>query len=197
MEVVLVERDAHQRGIDRLHDVVCIFEAVDRHTRRAAELKRQLDAVRLDLLDHLLEHRDRVRLDFVHRCRHRQVHGRHHDDHLALQFHAVRNDLVELCHNGVLFLLGLLHVEEHQRVVGQHLQVVVRVCKPGRQVVDGVLARRDFAVQAFGLDVDVVKTVLLAQVEVLQHGVVLAEAVAAFVESDFHGMFAPFRAYFL
>ena len=69
------------------------------------------------------------------------------------------DDLIELCHNGVLFLLGLLHVEEDQSVVGQHLQMVLRVSEPCGQIVDGVLACCNLAVEALGLDINVVNAV--------------------------------------
>ena len=58
------------------------------------------------------------------------------------------------------------------------------------QLLQGVFPGGQLPVQALGLDVDVVKAVFLAQGQVLQHGVVLAEAVAAFVKSDFHGSFS-------
>ena len=59
---------------------------------------------------------------------------------------------------------------------------MLRVSEPCGQIVDGVLAGSDLAVEALGLDVDVVKSVLLAQVEVFKYGVVFAETVAAFVK---------------
>ena len=63
---------------------------------------------------------------------------------------------------------------------------MLRVSEPCSQIVDGVLAGSDFAVEALGLDVDVVKAVLFTQVEVFKYGVVFAETVAAFVKTDFH-----------
>jgi hypothetical protein len=186
VEVVLIEGDADQRMIYLGNDVVSVLEAVDGHGRCAAELDGQLDAVRLNLLYHLLEDCNSISLDLVNGSRNGQIHGRYNNDHLAAQLVAVCDDLVELCHNGVLFLLGLLHVEEDQSVVGQHLQVMLRVSEPCAEIIDGVLAGSDLAVEALGLDVDVVKAVLLAQVEVFEYGVVFAETVAAFVKTDFH-----------
>ena len=57
--------------------------------------------------------------------------------------------------------------------------MVLRVSEPCSQIVDGVLAGSDFAVEALGLDVDVVKAVLLVQVEVFKYGVVFAETVCS------------------
>ena len=64
--------------------------------------------------------------------------------------------------------------------------MVLRVSEPCGQIVDGVLACCDLAVEALGLDIDVVNAVLLAQIEVFEYGVVFAETVAAFVKTDFH-----------
>ena len=186
VEVVLIEGDANQRVIYLGNDVVSVLETVDGHGRCTAELDGQLDAVRLNLLYHLLENSNSVLADLVNGSRNGQVHGRYDNDHLAAHLVAVNDDLIQLCHNGVLLLLGLLHVEEDQGVVGQHLQVMLRVSEPGSQIVDGVLAGSDLAVEALGLDVDVVKAVLLAQVEVFEYGVVFAETVAAFVKANLH-----------
>ena len=46
----------------------------------------------------------------------------------------------------------------------------------------------EFAVKAFGLNVDIVKAVFLAQLQVFQHGMILTKTVATLIESDFHSM---------
>ena len=63
--------------------------------------------------------------------------------------------------------------------------MVLRVSEPCAEIIDGVLAGSDLAVEALGLDVDVVKAVLLAQVEVFEYGVVFAETVAASLKPIF------------
>ena len=124
MEVVLVQRHAHKRMIDLLHDGVGVLEAVDGHGWAAAELQGQLDAVRLHLLHHLPQDGHGVGLDVVQGGVDGQVHGGHHHDHLAVKDLAAADDLIQLGHDSVLFRLGLLHVETNEGVVGQHLDFV-------------------------------------------------------------------------
>ena len=187
VEVVLVERYAYHRAADLFDDRVSVLETVDGHRRLAAELQAQLDAVRLAFLDHFLEHCNGILADLLAgRGQAALLHilGRHDNDHLAAQDIAAADNLVQLSHDSVLLLLRLLHVEEAQRVIGQHLQVVG--LEPLAHLLEGDLARFEVAVEALGLDVDIVKTVLLAVFEILHDRMVLAETVVRFVETDFH-----------
>ena len=101
---------------------------------------------------------------------------------------AAADDLVQLSHHGVLFLLRLLHVEEAQRIVGKHLEVVA--LEPGAHLLEGDLAGFEVAVQAFRLNVDAVEAVLLTQLEVHHNTVVGTKTVVCFVKSEFHSNFS-------
>ena len=193
VEVVLVERYADIRAVDLLNDRVSVLEAVDGHGRLAAELETQADAVRLALLDHFLENSNCVLADLLAgRGQAALLHvlARYNDDHLAAEDVAAADDLVQLSHNRVLLLLRLLHVEEAQRIVGEHLEVVA--LEPCAHLLEGDLAGFQIAVQAFRLNVDAVEAVLLAQLEVHHNTVVLAETVICFIKSEFHSNCSPF-----
>ena len=193
VEVVLIERYADIRAVDLLDDGVSILETVDGHGRLAAELEAQTDTVRLTLLDHFLENGNCILADLLAgRGQAALLHvlARHNDDHLAAEDVAAADDLVQLRHYGVLFLLRLLHVEEAQRIVGEHLQMVA--LEPCAHLLKGDLAGLEVAVQAFRLNVDAVEAVLLTQLEVHHNTVVLAETVICFVKSEFHGNCSPF-----
>ena len=192
MEMILVEGDADERRVNLLDDRVSVLEAVDGHGRLAAELEAQTDAVRLALLDHLLENGNCILADLpAGRGQAALLHvlARYNDDHLAAEDVAAADDLVKFSHNGVLLLLRLLHVEEAQRIVGQHLEVVA--LEPGAHLLEGDLAGFEVTVQALRLNVDAVEAVLLAQLEVHHNAVVLAETVVCFVKSEFHNCCSP------
>jgi hypothetical protein len=196
VEVILVKSDTNVRRTDFLDDCESVLETVDGHCRLADELDGKLDSVRVAFLDHLAKNFDCILADVIDGgLAPLDVHGRNYDDHLALQLVADIDDLVQLCHNGVLLLLGLLHVEEYQSVVGEHLQVVLGISKPCSEIIDGVLAGSNLSVQALGLDVDKIYAVLLAKVKVFKNRMVLTETVAAFIKTDLHGI-SPFISYF-
>ena len=145
--------------------------------------------MRFHLLHHFLEDSDSVRADIVDAGMYLQIHGRNDNDHLAVEDLAAADDFIQLCHHGVLFFLGLLHVKENQGIVGQHLDVVG--LEELAELLQGVLACGQLTVEALGLNVDVIKAVFFAQRQVFQDGMVLAETVAAFVKADFHNISAP------
>ena len=189
--MVLIERYTNQRAVYFLNDCVSVLEAVDGHGRLAAELKAQADAVRLALLDHFLENSNCILADFLAgRGQAALLHvlARYDNDHLAAEDVAAADDLVQLSHHGVLFLLRLLHVEEAQRIVGEHLQMVA--LEPGAHLLEGDLAGFEVAVQAFRLNVDAVEAVLLTQLEVHHNTVVGTKTVVCFVKSEFHSNFS-------
>ena len=191
VEVVLIERYADIRAVDLLDDGVSILETVDSHGRLAAELEAQADTVWLALLDHFLENGNCILADLLAgRGQAALLHvlARHNDDHLAVEDVAAADDLVQLRHHGVLFLLRLLHVEEAQRIVGEHLQMVA--LEPGAHLLEGDLAGFEVAVQAFRLNVDAVEAVLLTQLEVHHNTVVGTKTVVCFVKSEFHSNFS-------
>ena len=195
VEVILVKCDADVGRTDFLDDCESVLETVDGHCGLTDELDGKLDSVRVAFLDHLAKNFDCILADVIDGgLAPLDIHGRNYDDHLALQLVADANDLVKLCHNGILLSLGLLHIEEDQSVVGEHLEVVLGISKPCGEVVDGVLAGSDFSVQALGLDVDKVNAILLAKVKVFENRVVFAETIAAFVKTDLH-YYSPFRLY--
>ena len=191
--MVLIERYTNQRAVYFLNDCVSVLEAVDGHGRLAAELKAQADAVRLALLNHFLENSNCILADFLAgRGQAALLHvlARYDNDHLAAEDVAAADDLVQLSHHGVLFLLRLLHVEEAQRIVGKHLEVVA--LEPCAHLLEGDLAGFQIAVQALRLNINAVEAVLLAQLEVHHNTVVLAETVICFIKSEFHGNCSPF-----
>ena len=146
--------------------------------------------MRLALLDHFLENSNCILADLLAgRGQTALLHvlARNDDDHLAAEDVAAADDFVQLRHDGVLLLLRLLHVEEAQRVVGQHLEVVA--LEPCAHLLEGDLAGFQIAVQTLRLNVDEVEAVLLAQLKVHHDAVVLAETVVCFVESEFHSKF--------
>ena len=149
--------------------------------------------MRLALLDHLFQNGDRILADLLAgRGQAALLHvlARYDNDHLAAEDVAAANDLVQLSHHGVLFLLRLLHVEEAQRIVGKHLEVVA--LEPCAHLLEGDLAGFQIAVQALRLNVNAVEAVFLAQLEVHHNTVVLAETVICFIKSEFHGNCSPF-----
>ena len=193
VEVVLIERYTNQRAVYFLNDCVSVLEAVDGHGRLAAELKAQADAVRLALLNHFLENSNCILADLLAgRGQAALLHvlARYDNDHLAAEDVAAADDLVQLSHHGVLFLLRLLHVEEAQRIVGKHLEVVA--LEPCAHLLEGDLAGLEVAVQALRLNVNAVEAVFLAQLEIHHNTVVLAETVICFIKSEFHGNCSPF-----
>ena len=187
VEVVLIQRHANQRRIDSLHDGISIFKAVDGHIRCTAELQAQLDAVRLYLLHHFLQNGNGILTDFLARrlqaaCLH--VLRRNDNNHFAAQNVAAADDFVQFVHHCLLFLCRLLHIEEAQRIVRQHLQMMR--CEPCTQLFDGHDAFFQIAVQALGLDVDAVKAVLLAKLQILHHGVSLTKTVVCLIKTQSH-----------
>ena len=179
--MILVTGKTDERMINFFDDCVCVIKTVDRHCRTCAELDGELDAFRLYDRKHGFDYFNCILADLRTGCRNIQIHGRNNNDHLAAENLAAADDLTQLVENRILLFLCLLHIEENKCIVRRHFQMMR--FKELTDFLNCNNALLQVSVQALGLDIDQVETVLVAQLQIFHNGMSCTALAVRFVKS--------------